>query len=385
MESIAQQGQNKSISVGMLCSTMRIPRASYYKYLADKNSTETELPPPNKPPNAFTDLEKKRILDLLHSEQFIDKTPYEVYYGLLDKGEYCCSIRTMHRILAEHGETTERRLQRNHRDAVKPELIATCPNEVWSWDITKLLGATKLVYYHLYVVIDIFSRYVVGWLIADCESQKLARKLLHETALKHGIQPNQLTIHSDNGPSMKSYTVSQLLDHLSIAKTHNRPYTSNDNPFSESQFKTLKYRLDFPKRFQSLQHAEAFCQQFFTWYNTQHYHSGIVWLTPKSVHYRQDQAILAQRHAVLMKAFHAHPERFNHKEPVMKSVPAAVYINPPESTEIEKCESSDRSQIKGEGDGEGASAPLDSAVASPPLCRRKKGLERINLDRWRCV
>jgi transposase InsO family protein len=241
----------------------------------------------------------------------------------------------MYRILAAQGETTDRRIQRNHRDAVKPELIATRPNEVWSWDITKLLGPTKWVYYHLYVIMDIYSRYVVGWLIADCESQDLARKLIQASALKQGIQPNQLILHSDNGPSMKSCTVGQLLEHLGVTKTHNRPYTSNDNPFSESQFKTLKYRPEFPVRFQSLQHAEAFCQQFFAWYNKEHYHSGIAWLTPESAHYKRDKAILEQRHAVLMQAFLAHPERFNHKQPQLKTLPESVYINPPKSTGIE--------------------------------------------------
>ena len=334
MELISQEGRNKSIPVDMLCSAMCIPRATYYRYLVDKTGAQNESREPGAPVNALNNLEKQSVLDLLHSERFVDKTPYDVYYELMDKGEYYCSPRTMYRILAEHGETADRRVQRNHRDAVKPELIATRPNEVWSWDITKLLGPTKWVYYHLYVIMDIFSRYVVGWLIADCESQALARKLLHESALKQGIQPNQLTVHSDNGPSMKSHTVSQLLEHLGVAKTHNRPYTSNDNPFSESQFKTLKYRPEFPGRCQSLQHAEAFCQQFFTWYNKEHYHSGIAWLTPESVHNQRDQSILEQRHAVLMKAFLAHPERFNHKEPQLKSLPDAVYINPPESIEI---------------------------------------------------
>ena len=173
-----------------------------------------------------------------------------------------------------------------------------------------------------------------AWPIADCESQDLARKLIQASALKQGIQPNQLSLHSDNGPSMKSCTVGQLLEHLGVTKTHNRPYTSNDNPFSESQFKTLKYRPEFPVRFQSLQHAEAFCQQFFAWYNKEHYHSGITWLTPESVHYRRDKAILEQRHTVLMQAFLSHPDRFNHKQPQLKKLPESVYINPPKSTGI---------------------------------------------------
>ena len=222
----------------------------------------------------------------------------------------------------------------SHRDAVKPELMAIRPNEVWSWDITKLPGVRKWVYYHLYVIMDIFSRYVVGWLIADAESQELARKLIQESALKQGIQPAQLILHADNGPSMTSHTVSQLLEHLGIAKTHNRPYTSNDNPFSESQFKTLKYRPEFPIRFDSLNHAEAFCQQFFTWYNKEHYHSGIAWLTPETAHHQQDKVVLEKQHAVLTQAFLNNPGRFNNKEPQLKKLPHAVYINPPKSIEI---------------------------------------------------
>jgi putative transposase len=335
MDTITQAGQKTAIPVDMLCSAMHIPRATYYRHLERTKCIHNEPLLSTSPVNALTEQEKQDVLDLLHSERFIDKTPYDVYYELIDKGEYHCSPRTMYRILAEQDETTDRRIQQNHRDAVKPELIATRPNEVWSWDITKLLGPTKWVYYHLYVIMDIYSRYVVGWLIADRESQDLARKLIQESALKQGIQPNQLILHSDNGPSMKSHTVSQLLDHLGVAKTHNRPYTSNDNPFSESQFKTLKYRPEFPVRCQSLQHAEAFCQQFFPWYNKEHYHSGIAWLTPESVHFQRDQAILEQRHAVLMQAFLAHPARFNHKQPQLKKLPPAVYINPPQSNKIE--------------------------------------------------
>jgi len=343
MNIISQAGQNKSIPVDMLCSAMEIPRATYYRHLKNKECAPNQTLPRTTPVNALNSLEKQCILDLLHSERFIDRTPYDVYYELIDKGEYYCSPRTMYRILADNGEAIDRRSQRNHRDAVKPELIATRPNEVWSWDITKILGPKKWVYYHLYVIMDIYSRYVVGWLIADCESQELARKLIQESALKQGIQANQLTIHSDNGPSMKSHTVSRLLEHLGIEKTHNRPYTSNDNPFSESQFKTLKYRPEFPVRCQSLNHAEAFCQQFFSWYNKEHYHSGIAWLTPESVHYQRDQTILKQRHAVLMQAFSTHPERFNHKQPLLKKLPQAVYINPPEA--IKKENKSGQSEV----------------------------------------
>ncbi|MCX7119928.1 MAG: IS3 family transposase [Legionellales bacterium] len=331
MNIISKEAQEKVIPVDVLCSALHIPRATYYRYLdATKIGVQRELSR-KIPVNSLNSDEKKEILDLLHSENFIDKTPYDLYYGLIDEGKYYCSPRTMYRILGEQSEAKDRRIQRNHRDAIKPELIATRPNEVWSWDITKLLGPTKWVYYHLYVILDIYSRYVVGWLIADCESKELARKLIQQSALRQGVQPSQLTLHSDNGPSMTSHTVSQLLEHLGVAKTHNRPYTSNDNPFSESQFKTLKYRPEFPGRCQSIEHAEAFCQQFFTWYNKEHYHSGIAWLTPESVHYQQGASILKQRHDVLMQAFLANPGRFSNKQPQLKKVPDSVYINPPQT------------------------------------------------------
>lgn len=231
-------------------------------------------------------------LTLLHSDRFADKTPYDAFNALIDEGEYYCSPRTMYRVLKERGETLDRRPQRNHRDAVKPELIATQPNEVWSWDITKLLGPQKWMYYYLYVILDIYSRYVVGWMIADCESQTLASRLIQQTALKQGIQPHQLTLHSDRGASMTSHTVAQLLEFLGIAKTHSRPYTSDDNPFSESQFKTLKYHPEFHVRFATIAASEAFCQRYFKWYNQEHYHSGILWLTPQSVHYGNSEVIL---------------------------------------------------------------------------------------------
>jgi transposase InsO family protein len=241
----------------------------------------------------------------------------------------------MYRVLEEQGESRDRRIQRNHRDAVKPELLATRSNEVWSWDITKLLGPQKWVYFHLYVIMDIFSRYVVGWLIADRECKKLARLLIQKSALKHGIQPDQLTLHSDNGPSMTSLTVAQLLDNLGVAKTHNRPYTSNDNPFSESQFKTLKYRPEFPVRFQSISSAEAFCQPYFNWYNKEHYHSGITWLTPESVHFGRGELILQKRYETMQQAFLNDSKRFNNQPPKLQTLPSEVYINPPQTVIVQ--------------------------------------------------
>ena len=274
------------------------------------------------------------MLDVLHSERFVDKTPYETFNALIDEGQYYCSTRTMYRILEGQEETSDRRRQRNHRDAVKPELIATMPNEVWSWDITKLRSDRKWTYFYLYVILDIYSRYVVGWLIADCESKELARKLIQKTALKHGIQPQQLTLHSDNGPSMTSHAVSQLLENLGITKTHNRPYTSDDNPFSESQFKTMKYCPDFPGEFIEINAAEKFSQGFFSWYNKDHYHSGIEWLTPESVHYGRAAGVLEKRHRTLLTAYLKNPGRFNNKSPKLKKLPAAVYINPPQTIKI---------------------------------------------------
>jgi putative transposase len=329
MMNITELNREMNMPINMLCDAIMLPRATYYRHI---NKDSTEITAINRSPkNALSDAENQAVLDLLHSERFVDKTPYEVFYTLIDEGQRYCSPRTMYRLLASHNETTDRRHPRNHRNAVKPELIATGPNEVWSWDITKLLCTQRLQYFHLYVIMDIFSRYVVGWLIADRESKIIARQFIKKTAFKQGIQPGQLTLHADNGTSMKSYTVEQLLDHLGVTKTHNRPYTSDDNPFSESQFKTLKYHPEFPGRFETIKKAEAFCQEFFTWYNQKHYHSGIAWLTPKSVHYGQGREILEKRHKVMMEAFEAHPERFNHKGPQLKALPAAVYINPPQT------------------------------------------------------
>lgn len=340
-----QVNQERGIPVDALCSALGVPRATYYRH---HGNDQQKSPAYRQPPkNAFGKEENQQVLDLLHSERFVDKTPYETFNELIDDGEYYCSPRTMYRVLKKQGETSIRRLQRNHRDAVKPELIASKQNEVWSWDITKLRSDRKWVYFYLYVIIDIYSRYVVGWLIADCESQELARQLIQKTALKHGIQPHQLTLHSDNGPSMASNTVSQLLDNLGIIKTHNRPYVSNDNPFSESQFKTMKYCSEFPGQFSAINDAEKFCQQFFKWYNKEHYHSGIAWLTPESVHYDFASDILEKRHQVMLTAYLKNPIRFNNKSPKIKQLASAVYINPPQSIQInsDKLENNDRQQV----------------------------------------
>lgn len=332
MNAITSVNKESGIPIDALCKALGMPRATYYRH--QYNDGEVEHSCRKSPKNALSGEEKQQVLNLLHGDRFIDKTPYEAFNALIDAGEYYCSTRTMYRILEAQDESSDRRIQRNHRDAIKPELIATKPNEVWSWDITKLRSDRKWTYFYLYVVLDIFSRYVVGWMIADCESKELARRLIQKSALKQGIQPQQLTLHSDNGPSMTSHTVSQLLDTLGITKTHNRPYTSNDNPFSESQFKTLKYYSEFPGQFTDISSAEKFCQKFFWWYNKDHYHSGIAWLTPETVHYGYASSVLDKRHQTLLKAYARNPTRFNNKQPKLKQLAPAVYINPPQGVKI---------------------------------------------------
>lgn len=266
---------------------------------------------------------------LLHSERFVDASPHTIQAMLLDEGRYYCSTRTMYRILAEEGELKERRAVRRHTRYAKPELLATGPNQLWSWDITKLKGPVKWTYFYLYVILDVFSRYVVGWMVASRESATLAKKLISESCAKQGIELGQLTLHADRGSSMKSKAVALLLADLSITKTHSRPYVSNDNPFSEAQFKTLKYRPEFPERFGSLEDARAFCRPFFRWYNTEHRHSGIAFMTPENVHHERATQIMETRSATMDAAFEAHPKRFKGKRPIPKSLPEAVWINPP--------------------------------------------------------
>lgn len=274
--------------------------------------------------------ERQAFLDVAHSLPFIDKTAAEIFYTVLDRGEYLCSIRTMYRILAEHKETRERRNQLRHPVYKKPELMATAPNQLWSWDITKLRGPTKGIYYHLYVVLDVYSRYVVAWMLATRESEDLAKELLAEAYRKYGIRPGELTTHSDRGPAMKAQTVVDLLAALGVTKSHSRPYVSNDNPYSESQFKTMKYRPEFPVRFGSLEDGLAFCRAFFVWYNEHHFHSGICWLTPVTVHYGQADRALAHRHATLMAAYELNPSRFLRGRPRAQTLPKEVWINPPD-------------------------------------------------------
>ncbi len=266
---------------------------------------------------------------VLHAPPFVDLAPAQVYAQLLDEARYLCSERTMYRILAEHQEVRERRNQLRHPPYAAPELLATAANQVWSWDITKLLGPAKWTYFYLYVILDIFSRYVVGWMVAHHESAALAQKLIAQSCARQGILPGQLTLHADRGSSMTSKSVALLLSDLGVTKTHSRPYVSNDNPFSEAQFKTMKYRPEFPDRFGSIQDSRGFGHVFFPWYNTEHRHSGLGMLTPHDVHYGLAAQRVEARARVLSAAFAAHPERFVAGQPQPPTVPTEVWINKP--------------------------------------------------------
>jgi putative transposase len=318
------------------CEAFGVSRASMYRQRWEKNGVGTASLPRPSPPRTLSISERQVVLDLLHAERFADQAPQEVYAALLDEGQYLCSPRTMYRLLDEQGEVKERRNQLRHPAYQKPELLATGPNEVWSWDITKLLGPAKWSYFYLYVILDIFSRCVVGWMVAGRESAALAEKLIGETCQKQGIQPGQLTLHADRGTSMKSKPVALMLSDLGVTKTHSRPHTSEDNPYSEAQFKTLKYRPDFPERFGSPEDARGFCQTFFTWYNKEHHHSGIGLLTPEVVHYGQAEVVFKIREKALMAAYEAHPERFVKKVPVPPRLPEAAWINPPKPVKSEE-------------------------------------------------
>jgi putative transposase len=283
-------------------------------------------------PRALSFAEQQTVLDTLHSPRFQDAAPTAVYATLLDEGTYLASERTMYRLLAAEGETRPRRDQLVHPTYTKPELLATAPNQVWSWDITKLLGPAKWTYFYLYVILDVYSRYVVGWMVAHREQAELAERLIAETIAKQDVPPGQLTLHADRGSSMTSKPVAFLLADLGVTKTHSRPHVSNDNPYSESQFKTLKYRPGFPACFASIEEARAFCQDFFRWYNADHRHSGIGLLPPEIVHYGQAQDAYDARSQVLAAAYAAHPERFVRQPPRPPQLPTAAWINPPQPT-----------------------------------------------------
>jgi putative transposase len=314
------------------CCALFAPRASYYR---DRRAARFPAAPPlrPRPSRALSPAERETVLAHLHGERFQDRSPAAVYATLLDEGHYYCSIRTMHRFLKQEGESRERRDQLTHPPYKKPELLATAPHQLWSWDITKLLGPAKWTYFYLYVILDVFSRYVTGWMVAHRESAELAKRLIEESCAKQNIRPGQLTLHADRGTSMSSKPVAFLLADLGVTKTHSRPHVSDDNPYSESQFRTLKYRPEFPDRFGCIQDSRAFSQGFFRWYNQEHRHSGLGLLTPAMVHYNQTALILEQRQAVLDAAYRVHPERFVRQAPKPAAVPTEVWINKPLNTD----------------------------------------------------
>lgn len=336
------------VGVAGACRAANLPRATYYRNLPAARSQEPpgmaekaveeegpalarteEEAVAKRSPRALGEDEEQQVLKELHSKRFRDKSPGEVYAILLDEGKYLCSERTMYRILDKHGEVKERRNQRKHPNYTKPELLAIRPNQVWSWDITKLKGPVKWTYSYLYVILDIFSRYAVGWMVAPKESATLAQQLIKKTYSKQGVEAGELTIHSDRGSPMKAKSTALLMADLGIIKSHSRPHVSDDNPFSESQFKTLKYCPEFPARFGSLMDARAFCVPFFDWYNIEHRHSGIGMMTPEMVHYGLAEQVRAERQRVLHAAYAAHPERFVRGRPTPPTLPEAVWINPP--------------------------------------------------------
>jgi putative transposase len=305
-------------------------RATWYRH-------HRQSPAPPRPerirtpqPRALTLVERKEIKATLESEEFVDEAPATVYAKLLDQGTYLASISTMYRVLHEHDEVRERRRQAAHPAHKKPELIATGANSVWSWDITKLHGPQKWTYYYLYVILDIYSRYAVGWMLARAERAELSKKLINDTIAKQGVTKDQLTIHSDRGSPMIAKGVAHLLADLGVTKSLSRPHVSNDNPYSESQFRTFKYRPDFPDRFGSFEDGQAHCARFFRWYNDDHRHSGIGLHTPADVHYGRAEAIREQRGVVLLDAYGKHPERFVRKIPTPPALPAVAWINQPE-------------------------------------------------------
>jgi len=320
------QEQGPRLGIRPLCRALGVAPASYYRWRGPG-----PVPARRSSPRALSAEEQQAVLALLHTDRFVDLAPAVVVATLLDEQRYLCSARTMYRLLAAHQEVRERRDQRRHPGYAAPELLATAPNQLWSWDITKLKGPVKWSYYHLYVILDVFSRYVVGWMVAVREAARLAEQLIAASCRRQGITAGQLTLHADRGSSMRSKTVALLLADLGVTRTHSRPYTATDNPYSEALFKTAKYRPAIPERFGSVEHARQVFGPLFAWYNTAHRHSGLAMLTPHDVHSGRAPERLAARSQVLAAAYAAHPERFPRGRPMPGRLPGTVWINKPTS------------------------------------------------------
>lgn len=318
------------IGVRRACQVLGLSRASFYRLRQSHASPVQVFALLEPPARALGAAERSQVLEVLNSPRFVDQAPREVYAQLLDEQVYYCHWRSMYRYLAQAQQVHERRMLAQHPVYTKPELLATGPNQVWSWDITKLLGPVKWSYFYLYVLLDIYSRYVVGWMIALQQAAHLAEELIAESYRKQGVQPDQLTLHADRGNPMTSKPLAFLLADLGVTKSHSRPYTPNDNPFSEAQFKTMKYQPGYPERFGDVLEARAWGRDFFDWYNQDHHHTGIGLLTPAQVHYGQAPQVLAARQMVLSHAYQTHPERFVRGRPQPQSLPEGVWINPPQ-------------------------------------------------------
>jgi putative transposase len=372
LETVREVGPR--LGVAPTCAALGVSTATYYRRVKPKPAAR----PRPTPVRALAAPEREAVLEVLHEPRFVDLAPAQVYAHLLDEGRYLCSPRTMYRLLAASDEVRERRDQLRHPRYTAPQLLATRPNEVWSWDITKLLGPVKWTYFYLYVILDIFSRYVVGWMIAHRESARLAQKLIAETCARQGIAPGTLTLHADRGSSMTSKPVALLLADLGVTKTHSRPHVSDDNPFSEAQFKTLKYRPDFPERFGSIEDARAHGRVFFPWYNTEHRHSGLGLLTPHDVHHGLADQRVEARTTVLAGAYAAHPERFVAGAPRPPARPTQVWINPPPATTRS---TADPGPARGEEDTDAFRAPYSHAAESgrPDLRTQTQQLSRTRL------
>jgi putative transposase len=328
--------QELAVQIGKTkaCRVLNVPRSSYYRF----GQPRPTLSPRPRPARALSCGEQQEVLEVLRGERFVDCAPVAVWATLLDEGVYYCSTRTMYRLLDAHGEVRERRDHLRHPRYSKPELLAQGPNQVWTWDITELRGPVKYQRYYLYVILDLYSRYVVAWMVAEVQSYELAKELINQAIEREQIAPDQLTIHSDRGATMMAKPLGFMLADLGILKSHSRPRCCNDNPFVESHFRTLKYRPAFPDRFGSISDARQFCRTFFDWYHHQHRHSGLGWMSPQSVHHGEAQTMRQQRQEVLDAAYAKKPERFVGKPPQAPKVPSKVWINPPSIDEVNQKE-----------------------------------------------
>jgi putative transposase len=369
---VVEDLRDPQISIVQACEVLDLSRATLYRQTQpEKPASVVERAPS---PRRLSDTEQEAVLTMLHSEEFVDQPPQEVYATLLSRGVYLASIRTFYRLLAALGESGERRTQRAPITHAKPTLTATAPNQVWSWDITKLRGPLPGIFYCLYAVLDLFSRMTVGWLLAERESAELAAHLFAETVARHAVEPGALTVHADRGSAMRSDGLAQLLGSLGSVRSFSRPHVSDDNAFSESQFKTLKYQPDYPDRFASPTHARAWCQEFFAWYNDHHQHSGLALFTPADVFYGRVEEVAAHRQVALDAAHAAHPERFPNGPPIVRRPPASVAINPLSVDEVAS---------------PAAETPLTAAVSThevvaPPASGAARSLEgRVRLPRER--